>query len=185
MRTLGLVLIATMGLSVSGCSQVSNVFKKKPHYHANDGTAVYTTAEASLRTAPQQPYQFADQSYDVEIFDSASQYTGYSVELYDTQPRYTAAAYTDPRESEFVKLNGESEAADWRNCEVLNRGYLFISEYDFRLNPGFEVCMRNKGYVLSTEYDPGAKQTLSAQSAGLRGNLYQSVSRSYGSYIVP
>ena len=79
----------------------------------------------------------------------------------------------DPRQAEFVRLNGESEAADWQNCETRNRGYLFISEYDFMLNPEFEVCMRNKGYVLTTEYNPGTKQTLSAQTAGLRGMFPQ------------
>ena len=173
MRILGLIAIAVTGLGLTGCSQISSVFKKKPHYHTADGTTVYTTAEASLRTAPPQSYEFADQSYDVEIYDSASQYTGYAVELYDTQPSYSAAVYTDPRHSEFVKLNGDSDAADWRNCETLNRGYLFLSEYNFNLHPGFEVCMRNKGYVLSTEYNSGTKQTLSAQSVGLRGGFAQ------------
>ena len=186
MRAIGLVAIAITGLSLSGCSQISNVFKKKPHYHTDDGTVVYTGAENSLRTAPQQPYQFAEQSYDVDIYDSASQYSahtsvpqytsisqyaGYEVELYGAQPSYSVSALTDPRDAEFVSLNGESEAADWRHCEAINRGYLFISEYDFSLNPGFEVCMRNKGYVLSSEYFAGSKQTLTAQSAGLRLSL--------------
>jgi len=184
MRAIGLVAIAITGLGLSGCSQISNAFKKKPHYHTDDGTVVYTGAENSLRTAPQQSYAFAEQSYDVDIYDSASQYSahttapeytsisqyaGYEVELYGNQSNYSVSAFTDPRDAEFVSLNGEAEATDWRHCEAINRGYLFISEYDFSLNPGFEVCMRNKGYVLSSEYFAGSKQTLTAQSAGLRG----------------
>lgn len=176
MRTLGLVLVAVTGLGVSGCSQVSSVFKKKPHYHTDDGTVVLTDSEASLRTTPQQPYQFADQSYDVEIYDGASQYmnsvsqyAGYGVDFYTSQPSYGIGSFTDPRETEFVKLNGTSQAADWQNCETRHYGYLYISEYDFRLDPGFEVCMRNKGYVLTTEAGTLSKTTLSAKTAGLRG----------------
>lgn len=171
MRTLGLVLIAATGLGLSGCSQISSIFgKKKPHYHTADGSPVYLND--TLRTTPQQTYEFADQSYDVDVYNGASQYAGYGVELYNSQPSYVTAAFADPRDTEFVKLNGKSDVSDWRNCETTNRGYLFMSEYDFRLDAGFEVCMRNKGYVLTTESGPTSKQILTAQTAGLRG-VYQ------------
>ena len=183
MRTLEVAIIALTGLSLSACSQISNTFKKKPHYHTNDGTVVYTGSEASLRSSPVQSYEFAKQSYDVEIYDAASQYdtsphyydstsqyAGYGVELYGSQTAYGHSfVQTDPREAEFVKLNGSSETMDWQNCETHHKGYLFLSEYDFSLNPGFEVCMRNKGYVLSSEAGPTSKQKLSAKTAGLRG----------------
>lgn len=185
MRTIGLVAIAITGLGLSGCSQVSSVFKKKPHYHTNDGTVVYTDSQANLRTSPQQSYQFADNSQNVATYyDTSSQYAGYGVELYQSQPAYSAAAYSDPRQAEFVMLNGESNIADWQNCETLHRGYLYASEYDFSLNPGFEVCMRNKGYVLTTEYGAGSKQTLNAQTARLRGPVqYNQPSSSYPGYF--
>jgi len=178
MRTLGLVVIGMTGLGLSGCSQISNMFvKKEPtHYHTADGTAVYVND--ALRTTPQQTYEFADQSYNVDVHDGASQYAGYAVELYNTQPTYVAPAYTDPRDVGFVKLNGKSDVADWRNCETISRGYLYISKYDFSLDPNFEVCMRNKGYVLTTESGPTSKQVLTAQTAGLRG-VYQPASSSY------
>ena len=177
MRALGLVFVAGTALSLSACSQVSNIFSKpKPHYHAADGTPVFV--DETLRTAPQQTYEFADQSYNVDVHDGASQYAGYSVELYNTQPTYVAPAFADPRDSEFVKLNGESDVLDWQNCETLHRGYLYISEYDFSLDPDFEVCMRNKGYVLTTESGPTSKQILSARTAGLRG-VYQPSTASY------
>lgn len=189
MRTLGLVVIAMTGLGLSGCSQVSGIFgKKKPHYHNEDGTVVYV--DETLRTTPQQTYQFPDQSYDVDVYDGASQYghtsqyssatqydstshyAGYGVELYNQQAAYVPP-FADPRDTEFVMLNGKSEASDWRYCETVSRGYLYASEHDFRLDPDFEVCMRNKGYVMTTESGPTSKQILSAQTAGLRG-VFQS-----------
>jgi len=181
MRTIGLVVIAITGLGVSGCSKSSALAKKKPHYHTADGTAVYV--DDALRTTPQQSYQFADQSYNVDVYDGASQYTGsqyagYGVELYNTASVYAPVAYSDPRETAFVKLNGESNTSDWRNCETLSRGYLYISEYDFLLDPEFEVCMRNKGYVMTSESGPTSKQVLTAQTAGLRG-VYQPSLNSY------
>jgi len=180
MRTVGLVVIAITGLGLSGCSQISGLFgKKKPHYHAADGTAIYV--DETLRTTPQQTYQFADQTYDVDVYNGASRYAGYSVELYNNPSLYAPAAYRDPRDAGFVKLNGKSEAIDWRNCEMLSHGYLFISEYDFRLDPEFEVCMRNKGYVLSTESGPTTNEVLTAQSAGLRG-VYQPTYSSPSTY---
>jgi len=197
MRISGLIVIGITGFAFSGCSQISSVFKKKPHYHDATGQAVYVNEDTSLRQTPEQGYQFADQSYDVTIYDRASlnstdyQYSGgseyiyantdsnlskyanYDVELYSSGGGYNNLGYSDPRDTEFVKLNGESDLADWRNCETLNRGYLLASEYDFGLNPDFEVCMRNKGYVLGTEYGPSSKPSLNAMSAKLRGGYSQ------------
>ena len=169
MRIRTLAVIALMGLGLSGCSL----------WTKSDKAAQTTHSETALRTTPQQAYDFDGQGYDANIHSASanysgySQYAGYNVELYSTGSNYVAAAATDPRESEFVMLNGESDDMDWQNCETRNRGYLFISEYDFMLDPGFEVCMRNKGYVLTTEYNPGSKRTLSAQTAGLRGTFPQ------------
>lgn len=179
MRTRTLAVMALLGLGLSGCSL----------WTKSDSSDASAHSDTNLRSTPQQAYQFDAQAYDVEIYDSASQYAGYSqysgyiVELYDTAPNYSPVTYSDPRETEFVMLNGDSEPTDWRNCETINRGYLFISEYDYGLNPGFEVCMRNKGYVLSTEYGPLSKQSLSARTVGLRGGFRQaSVSSGYPSF---
>lgn len=221
MRNLGRVAIAITAVTLSGCSFISGVFDKKPHYHATDGTAIYTSADSNLRTAPQQPYQFASQSYGSNTYSSTPQYTS-APQYHSTTPQYTsasqytdvsqysgasqyanasyygstsqyegydvqlysnAAAYTDPRKAEFVKLNGKSDPVDWQNCETRNRGYLFMSEYDFSLNPGFEVCMRNMGYVLSTEYNAGSKRKLSAETAGLRGGYAPSAYSTGSSYF--
>lgn len=190
MRILGLMAIGLTGFAFSGCSQISSAFKKKPHYHTASGETIYTDTDASLRSTPDQGYQFAEQyAGDTEYVyanghSDISPYAFYDVELYASQPSYVAPAYSDPRDAEFVKLNGESEIADWQNCETLNRGYLLASEYDFSLNPGFEVCMRNKGYVLGTEYGQSSKPALNAQSARLRSATpYSSHGSTYSGYF--
>ncbi len=185
MRMRTLTIIALTGLGLSGCSLWTKSGKV-------DGSA---SAETNLRTTPQQAYSFDGQVYDVEIYDSAtasagyvttSNAYGYDVDLYDPSEYYyygyndkglrplIVAEASDPRDTAFVKLNGPSQPSDWQNCESRHRGYLFMSEYDIRLDPGFEVCMRNKGYVLSSEYGPSSKMALNAQTAGLRGTYPQS-----------
>jgi uncharacterized protein YceK len=205
MRNLTIAILAVTGVGLSGCSQVSSIFKKKPHYHTADGTAVYVNdTQEALRTPPVQDYQFADQSYGgsytlpsetvnasyrtTSAYQS-SPYEGFGVELFNSQPsyNYTPIAPVDPRNAEFIMLNGDGNISDWQNCETLNRGYLYASEYNFSLNPEFEVCMRNKGYVLTTEHGPHSKQVLSAQTARLRSSFptssFQSSSYQSGSTV--
>ncbi|MEP3655413.1 MAG: hypothetical protein ABJO36_11010 [Litorimonas sp.] len=178
MRIRTLTVIALTGLGLSGCSLWSK----------SDKADIATQSDASLRSTPQQDYQFDGQAYDVEIYDTssqytASQYTGYDIEIYDPSQFYyygyndkglrplIVAETTDPRDAAFVKLNGPSQSVDWQNCESRHRGYIFMSDSEMRLDPEFEVCMRNKGYVLSTEYGPSSKTALSARTAGLRGRF--------------
>ena len=204
MRILGSIAITMVGLSLSGCSQLSGLFKPEPHYHTSDGTVVKTNSDASLRVTPEQTYQFETSTADlsgIDDFDYTggteyiyasddvagsdyADYAGYEVDFFNSQAS-NIGVRSDPRQAEFVKLNGESDSADWKNCETINRGYLWVSEYDFSLNPGFEVCMRNKGYILSTEYGQSSKPTLNAQSAGRENGYPQSSSRSGLSGLFP
>lgn len=172
MRIRTLAVITLLGFGLSGCSLWSKSDKAAPTAHS----------ETTLRPTSQQTYQFEEEIYAGNVHNSTatytgyantnySQYAGYVVELFDTGSNYVSPAFADPRRTEFVMLNGESQPLDWQNCETRNRGYLFMSETDFMLDPRFEVCMRNKGYVMTTEYNPGTKQTLSAQTAGLRGRF--------------
>jgi len=182
MRIRTLTVIALTGLGLSGCSL----------WTKSDTAETTAYSDAGLRSTPGQAYQFDGQTYDVEIFDSASQYastsqfSGYDIELYDSSQYYyygyndaglrplTVVETFNPREAGFVKLNGTSQATDWRNCERQNNGYLRVSEYDVRLDPGFEVCMRNNGYVLTSEAGFTSNSVLSAQTVGLRGTYPQS-----------
>ena len=201
MRILGSIAIGMIGLSLSGCSQLSGLFKSNPASQTSDASVVKTRSDASLRVTPEQTYEFEASNADISGFgvefpfsddfeysggteyiyasdDEAGSeyedyvdYAGYEIEFFNTAVR------SDPRQAEFVKLNGESNSEDWKSCETINRGYLWVSEYDFTLNPGFEVCMRNKGYILSTEYGQSSKSTLNAQSAGLGDGYPQRSSR--------
>ena len=113
--------------------------------------------------------------YEVELFDSGAvefdNTVQYVVEIYDTYPDNRATTYTNSRNVEFGKLNGYPNPADWRNCESSNSGYLLLDENDLQLNPNFEVCMRNKGYILSTEYNAFSHPTLSAKSVELENTI--------------
>lgn len=170
MRGSILMLTACAAMTVSGCSQVSGWLKGDDHKASH-------RSETTLRTTPDQSYQFSDAGYDIELYDTSTAQTafsGYDVILYEgastqTHTQMISMASSDPRDSAFVKLNGTSDNSDWRNCETLSSGYLFISEYDFSLQPEFEVCMRNKGYVLVSEAGSYAVNPISAQTAGLRG----------------
>ena len=184
MRIRTLTVIALTGLGLSGCSL----------WTKSDSADTLAQTDTSLRTTPQQNYQFDGQAYDIEIYDTASRYASYDVDLYNPSQYYyygyndrgsrplIVANVTDPRDSAFVKLNGPSQASDWQNCETRHRGYIFMSESDMRLSPEFEVCMRNKGYVLSAEYGPSSKTALTAKTAGLRGG-YPQAPVMHGGYL--
>lgn len=170
MRVSTMATLLVAGLTLSGCSQISSLWK------GSSKTATTSQQDTSLRTTPDQFYAFGDATTSIPNF------AGYDVILYESAVRQQAV-FTDPREAAFVRLNGQSQATDWRNCESQHRGYLYLSEYDFRLDPNFEVCMRNKGYVLTTEAGYFDSNPISAKTAGLRGysspNFTQSYSPSY------
>jgi len=180
MRGLILSLTTCTALILSGCSLVPNWLK--------GGTSIEEerSQSAELRTTPEVDYQFGETEYQVEIhenlpnstsvssyspaYNTLPDYSNYDVILYDVSPvQPVNSTPIDPRDAAFVKLNGKSQDIDWRNCEVMSRGYLFASEYDFRLDPNFEVCMRNKGYVLTAEVRSYEGSSVSARTSGLRG----------------
>lgn len=51
----------------------------------------------------------------------------------------------------FVRLKGESNMADWMDCNSSANGYWITSASGGHINPAFEVCMRGMDYVLQTE----------------------------------
>ena len=187
-----LAILAASALVLSGCSQISGTSQED----ANHSTV---TEVETLRSAPEASYGFGHSTSGGHYYGtSSSAYAGYDVELYNmssqsyyygdttvSHPSVLSASYSDPREVAFVKLNGQSSSADWQNCETRHKGYLYLSEYDFRLEPNFEVCMRNKGYVMASEIGSYSTQALTAKNSGLRGYAQSySYSNSYrtGSY---
>ncbi len=208
MRGLTLALTTCAALTLGGCSQISGWLagseNSNAHYHTYENGVQQT-----IRTTPSQSYQFTDVDYtdtvysnstysdvsysgvgyDSDVYDthtSQTNFSGYDVVLYDgMHGSNTIHTPVDPREAEFVKLNGDSDDTDWRNCEIMSRGYLFMSEYDFMLDPDFEVCMRNKGYVLATEAGSYAVNPVSAKTAGLRSGFSQQYATYSSAYNLP
>lgn len=159
-----IITITALLTGLSGCSQISKTADTLWGGTKSAANFVASPVKKLLRGSPKQDYVFTDDGADVEIYQtSAPQYASsspyangsYSVEIYDTPALRPAPVQnyvmTNPRDVSFVSLNGQSDAQDWRNCEITSRGYLMTSTTDFRLNPEFEVCMRNKGYVTEAE----------------------------------
>jgi len=163
----GVKLVASIAVVVglSGCAQVSKTADKLWGGTKSAAKFVSSPVTKLLRGSPDQDYVFVEdayssENYEVELYETplamtANNFTGGDVELYDMPALRPAPVQTyamsNPREVSFVRLNGNSEASDWRYCETMNKGYLFASQTEFRVNPEFEVCMRNKGYVMESE----------------------------------
>jgi len=177
-------VLAMSAIGLSGCSQISSIFKGK----SKTTTQVETTIPTSQGsyTIPDTVVTPSGSYSQTSSYGSVSSYAGYDVEFYNTsayqnpqrfyygsgeenRPAFSVSNTIDPRQAAFVKLNGESQTTDWQNCETLSQGYLYLSEYDLRLHPEFEVCMRNKGYVMTSELGSFSTEALTAQNSGLRG----------------
>jgi len=51
----------------------------------------------------------------------------------------------------YVKMGGGSQIADWQACETQAGGYFIASPNGFSVEPGFDSCMRAKGYKPEAE----------------------------------
>lgn len=51
----------------------------------------------------------------------------------------------------FVKIGGGSNMQDWVMCEAEAGGFVRVVEGGYLIDPGFERCMRTKGYVPESE----------------------------------
>ncbi|WP_409432486.1 hypothetical protein ACJ3XI_09785 [Litorimonas sp. RW-G-Af-16] len=156
------VLIAALiaATALSGCSQISKTADSLWGGTKSAAKFVSSPVTKLLRDTPEQDYQFDDADYEVVLYEPEAtpvyNDNDYVVELYDTPalrpaPVQTYVMASDPRDVSFVRLNGESDVSDWRSCEMLHKGYLFTDETSLMLNPEFEVCMRNRGYVVEAE----------------------------------
>lgn len=186
-------VFAVSAIGLSGCSQISSIFKGKSKTNTHVENTV--TTGQGVYSVPDTVVTPTDSYTQSSTYGSVSSYAGYDVELYNTsiyhnpqtfyygsdtesRPSLRVANKIDPREAAFVKLNGDSESTDWRYCEITSRGYLFLSDYDLRLHPNFEVCMRNKGYVMTSELGSYSTDALTAQNSGLRGYAQAQVNSS-------
>ena len=62
----------------------------------------------------------------------------------------------------FVKMGGGSDMQDWVMCETEAGGFIRVVEGGYLIDPGFESCMRAKGYKPESEISGviGSERTL-------------------------
>lgn len=166
-RPVSLLASVVVLSSLGGCAQIGQVADGV--WGGTKSVAKFVSSpfrgKDDMRDAPAQDYAFAGDGVTVELYEqpvtptyadtqySGNPYQNSVVELYDL--RTTTASYaavSDPRDAAFVSLNGKGRQSDWNNCEMMHRGYMYADEMSgLMLDPKFEVCMRNKGYVLTSE----------------------------------
>jgi len=107
-----------------------------PNYHAPHYHAPQYQAPAYTPDSYQQDYSYADYpaSPPTRVVEAA--------------PRNTSQV-TD--EISFVKMGGGSDMQDWATCEVQAGGFVTVVQGGYLINPGFESCMRTKGYKPESE----------------------------------
>ena len=102
--------------------------------------------------APSTPYSPVRSYGPVASYGSGQYYTPPNAPADAASGAAVPRARIDsPDQLAFVRLNGDTDVNDWRTCENLHRGYWRVDAAGGRINPDFEVCLRNKGYVRESE----------------------------------
>ena len=167
-----IILALVTGSALSGCAQIGSAADALWSGTKSVGRFVGTPYRKYLRDAPEPEYVFDEAvpaDSDVVVYAGAAPSETQPAPVYiapgpvipaeypatgqyyaDADPVPTATI-ASPDSIAFVRLNGESSMQDWQNCEMIHRGYWLIDAAGGRINPDFEVCMRNKGYVRESE----------------------------------
>jgi hypothetical protein len=80
----------------------------------------------------------------------------YGAKGFESPPAHIPAAAapmhsSEPQSLSYVKMGGGSQIADWQACETQAGGYFITSPNGFSVEPGFDSCMRAKGYKPEAE----------------------------------
>lgn len=67
------------------------------------------------------------------------------------QPTVQLASPQPSSDVSFVKMGGGSNMQDWLMCEAEAGGFVRVVEGGYLIDPGFETCMRAKGYKPESE----------------------------------
>ncbi|MEP3888932.1 MAG: hypothetical protein ABJN69_00615 [Hellea sp.] len=67
------------------------------------------------------------------------------------QPQAPLAAPQTTQDISFVKMGGGSNMQDWTMCEAEAGGFVRVVQGGYLIDPGFESCMRAKGYKPESE----------------------------------
>jgi len=69
----------------------------------------------------------------------------------EAKPAAPLAAPQASKEISFVKMGGGSNMQDWVLCEAQAGGFIRVVQGGYLIDPGFESCMREKGYKPESE----------------------------------
>ena len=69
----------------------------------------------------------------------------------EAQPTVPIAAPQPSNDISFVKMGGGSDMQDWLNCEAQAGGFVRVVQGGYLIDPGFETCMRSRGYKPESE----------------------------------
>jgi len=69
----------------------------------------------------------------------------------EVQPSAFQAAPQTENNISFVKMGGGSNMQDWLMCEAEAGGFIRVVKGGYLIDPGFESCMRAKGYKPESE----------------------------------
>ena len=100
---------------------------------------------------PQTPnYQrpvYAPQSYQTVYGNPPVQ----PARVVEAQPMAPMTAPRATQDISFVKMGGGSNMQDWVMCEAEAGGFVRVLQEGYLIEPGFERCMRAKGYKPESE----------------------------------
>ena len=121
----------------------------------SDGKPNYARANISPQLAeigvPQTP-NYQELAYSQQPY--RSEYSHLPVapsRIVEAQPRKSVAATPTSNNISFVKMGGGSNMQDWVMCEAEAGGFIRVVQGGYLIDPGFESCMRAKGYKPESE----------------------------------
>lgn len=71
--------------------------------------------------------------------------------LVEAKPGAPLSAPRTTQDISFVKIGGGSNMQDWVMCETEANGFIRVVQRGYLIDPGFERCMRAKGYKPESE----------------------------------
>lgn len=158
MKRSALTFIAISTVSLSGCAQMMNLGDMMWTESKHAVNKVVTPVKMALR---------GKQNYNAPVFaahDLDPIYSPYSVYPAQTSrrivntpqiappppPMQNAEAGGMPNLS-YVKMGGGTSITDWQNCQNMAGSYVTPHGAGFMITPGFDQCMRGKGYIPEDE----------------------------------
>ena len=115
---------------------------------SSQGLIVPQLAQLPLPQTPNYlPPVYAPQSYQTVYGNPPAAPT----RMVEAQPAAPIAAPQTSNDISFVKMGGGSNMQDWLMCEAEAGGFIRVTQAGYLIEPGFESCMRSKGYKPESE----------------------------------